>query len=65
MRTRGLPEAGLRQLHDAMAGHVSAGSVAGMVLTISRGDDVHVEAIGTAAADGSEPIRPDDHRGGS
>ena len=64
MRTRGLPEAGLRQLHDAMAGHVSAG-VPGMVLTISRGDDVHVEAIGTAAADGSEPIRPDDHRGGS
>ncbi|MDX6391555.1 MAG: hypothetical protein QOJ73_2618 [Streptosporangiaceae bacterium] len=59
MRTRGLPEAGLRQLHDAMTGHVSAGSVPGMVLAISRGDDVHVEAIGTAAADGSEPIRPD------
>jgi CubicO group peptidase (beta-lactamase class C family) len=59
MRTRGWPEAGLRQLHEAMAGHVSAGSAPGMVLALSRGDDVHMEAIGTAAAGGSEPIRPD------
>jgi CubicO group peptidase (beta-lactamase class C family) len=42
-----------------MAGHVGAGNVPGMVLGLSRGGDVHLDAIGQAAVDGSEPIRPD------
>ena len=58
MRTPGLPKAGLTKLHAAMAGCVSAGSVPGMVLGLSRGGDVRVAAIG-AAAGGSEPMRPD------
>jgi CubicO group peptidase (beta-lactamase class C family) len=59
MRTPGLPKAGLTKLHAAMAGYVSAGSVPGMVLALSRGGDIHVDAIGAAAAGGSEPMRPD------
>jgi len=59
MRTRGFSKAGLTQLHEVMAGHVSAGSVPGMVLALGRGHDVHIDAIGVAAVDGEEPIRPD------
>ena len=59
MGSQGLSKAGLEELHDAMAGHVAAGLVPGLVLGLSRGDDVHIDAIGTAAAGGLEPIRPD------
>jgi hypothetical protein len=33
-----------------MAGEVGAGRVPGMVLGLSRGGDVHVDALGTTAA---------------
>jgi CubicO group peptidase (beta-lactamase class C family) len=59
MRTPGLSKAGLEHLHEVMAGHVDAGRVPGLVLALSRGDDVYTDAIGTAAVGGSEPIRPD------
>jgi CubicO group peptidase (beta-lactamase class C family) len=58
-RTRGFSKAGLTRLHEAMAGHVSAGSVPGMVLGLSRGEDVHIDALGAGALDRREPIRPD------
>jgi CubicO group peptidase (beta-lactamase class C family) len=59
MRSQGLSKAGLEHLHDAMAGHVGAGQVPGLVLGLSRGDDTHVDGIGTASVGGTEPIRPD------
>ena len=59
MPTPGLSKAGLEHLHEVMAGHVDAGRVPGLVLALSRGGDVHIDAIGTAAIGGSEPIRPD------
>ncbi len=59
MRTQGLSKVGLEHLHEVMAGHVGAGRVPGLVLALSRGDDVHTDAIGVAAVGGSEPIRPD------
>jgi CubicO group peptidase (beta-lactamase class C family) len=55
----GLSKAGLERLHEVMAGHVAAGVVPGLVLGLSRGDDVHIDAIGTAAVGGTEPIRSD------
>jgi len=58
MSSKGLSKAGLEHFHEVMAGHVAAGRVPGLVLGLSRGDDVHVDAIGTAAV-GGEPIRPD------
>src|SRR5258707_8484497 len=58
MRTQGLSKVGLEHLHEVMAGHVGAGRVPGLVLALSRGDDVHTDAIGVAAVGGSEPIPP-------
>jgi CubicO group peptidase (beta-lactamase class C family) len=55
----GLSRAGLERLHEVMAGHVAAGRVPGLVLGLRRGDDTHVDAIGTAAVGGTEPIRPE------
>jgi CubicO group peptidase (beta-lactamase class C family) len=57
MTTPGLSQAGLQGLHEAMAGHVTAGRVPGVVLALSRGGDVHTDAIGTAAPE--QAIRPD------
>src|SRR5215472_15123062 len=59
MRSEGLSKAGLERLHEVMAGHVAAGQVPGLVLGLSRGGDVHVDAIGTSAVGGTEPMRPD------
>src|SRR5262249_47781955 len=59
MTTGGLSKAGLELLHEAMAGYVAAGRVPGLVLGLSRGGEVHTDAIGTTAAGGSEPMRPD------
>ena len=59
MSSQGLSDAGLEHLHEVMAGHVAAGRVPGLVLGLSRGDDVHIDAIGAAAAGGTEPMRPD------
>jgi CubicO group peptidase (beta-lactamase class C family) len=59
MPTRGFSTAGLTGLHDAMAGHVDAGRVPGMVVALSRGATTHIDAVGTAAVDGREPIGPD------
>ncbi|MBF6557362.1 MAG: serine hydrolase [Acidimicrobiales bacterium] len=59
MHTRGLTKAGLTQLHEDMAALVGAGRAPGMVLALSRGDDVHVDAIGAAAIGDTEPIRAD------
>src|SRR5260370_35679765 len=59
MRTQGLSKVGLEHLHEVMAGHVGAGRVPGLVLALSRGDDVHTDAIGGAAVGGGEPSRPE------
>ena len=59
MSSQGLSDAGLEHLHEVMAGHVAAGRVPGLVLGLSRGDDVHIDAIGAAAAGGTEPMRLD------
>jgi CubicO group peptidase (beta-lactamase class C family) len=59
MLSHGLSKAGLEHLHEVMAGHVAAGRVPGLVLGLRRGDDSHVDAIGTAAVGGAEPMRPD------
>ncbi len=59
MHIRGLSKAGLTQLHEDMAALVGAGRVPGMVLALSRGDDVHIDALGATAVDDTEPIRAD------
>jgi CubicO group peptidase (beta-lactamase class C family) len=47
---------GLTRLHDVMSGHVEAGELPGLVTLVARGDDVHVDAIGTAAFTDPAPL---------
>ena len=47
------------RLHDVMAGHVERGEVPGVVTLVRRRGEVKVDAIGTKALGGSEPMRRD------
>jgi CubicO group peptidase (beta-lactamase class C family) len=59
MSTGGLSAARLARMREVMSGHVARSTVPGMVMLISRRGEVHVEAIGMLAFDGSEPMRRD------
>ena len=52
-------QAGLDRLHEAMAARVAKGEFPGMVTLVARGEDVHVDAIGTMAFGSNEPMRRD------
>lgn len=51
--------AGVRRLHDRMARHCDAGAAPGLVVGISRGDEVQVDAFGKAAQDGIDAMESD------
>ena len=57
--TAALSEAGLRRLHAAMAERVAQGELPGLVTLVARGDDVRVDAFGTMAFEGEQPMRRD------
>jgi len=59
MSAAGLSAARLGRMHDVMAGHVEPGDVAGLVALVSRRGAVHVDAIGTTALGGGDPVRRD------
>ncbi len=59
MSTGGLSRARLERMHDVMAGHVERGALPGLVTLLSRRGEVHVDAIGTKAIGGSDPMRRD------
>lgn len=59
MSTGGLSEARLGRMRDVMAGHVERGDVPGVVTLVSRRGETHVDAVGTKAFGGSEPMRRD------
>jgi CubicO group peptidase (beta-lactamase class C family) len=54
-----LTKDGIDHLHESMAARVTAGEWPGMVTCVARGDDVHVDTIGTYAFDSDEPMRRD------
>ncbi|MFD7322098.1 serine hydrolase domain-containing protein [Streptomyces sp. NPDC059875] len=56
---RGFSEAGLRRVRDVLARHVESGRIPGLVALVSRGDETHVEALGTMRHDGGAPMRRD------
>src|SRR5215470_13946871 len=58
-RSRGFSRARLGRLHDVMASHVAQGDAPGIVTALSRHGEVHVDAIGTKAMGGTEPMRRD------
>ena len=55
----GLSPARLSRMHDVMASHVAGGRMPGLVTLISRHGETHVDAMGTLAFGGREPMRRD------
>ncbi|WP_438484757.1 serine hydrolase domain-containing protein [Streptomyces sp. S186] len=55
----GFSEAGLRRLREVLARYVDSGRIPGLVALVSRGEQTHVEAIGTMRHDGGAPMRRD------
>jgi CubicO group peptidase (beta-lactamase class C family) len=53
----GLSEAGLATLHQVAAGHVGDTAVPGLVALVARGDQVHVETLGTITVGGAPVTR--------
>jgi CubicO group peptidase (beta-lactamase class C family) len=50
---------GLARLHDSMAAHVAAGRVPGLVTLVARGDDVHIDTVGTPSFVDDAPLARD------
>lgn len=59
MSASGLSTARLRRLRGVLSRHVESGDMPGLVALVARRGEVHVEAIGTTEAGGSEPMRRD------
>ena len=49
----------MRRLREVLTRHVESGDMPGLVALVARRGEVHVEAIGTLEAGGSEPMRRD------
>jgi len=49
----------LGRMHEVMSGYIDRGEVPGMVTLVSRGDEVHVDAMGMKAQGGKDPVRRD------
>ncbi len=54
-----LSPSGLHRLHEAMADRVGRGELPGLVTLLARGDEVHVDVIGTHDVDGATPMSRD------
>jgi CubicO group peptidase (beta-lactamase class C family) len=55
----GLSKTRFARVHDVLAEHVAAGALPGAVTLVRRGDEVHVDAVGTTALGGTDPMRRD------
>ena len=55
----GFTEAGLDRLREVLARHVESGRVPGLVALVGRGDETHVEAVGTMRHEGGAPMARD------
>ncbi len=57
--TNQLSSKGLARLHDSMTAHVAAGRLPGLVTLVARGDDVHIDTIGTPSFVQGAPLGRD------
>lgn len=55
----GFTPSGLERLHRVMERHVASGYVPGLVALVYRGDETHVEALGTRVLGEDAPMRRD------
>ncbi|MGN9843292.1 serine hydrolase domain-containing protein [Nonomuraea sp. H19] len=58
-RGPGLSQPGLRRMREVLGGHVASGAVPGLVALVGRGEETHVEAMGTLHAGGGAPMGRD------
>ncbi|HSZ36535.1 MAG TPA: serine hydrolase domain-containing protein [Acidimicrobiales bacterium] len=56
---RGLDPGGLARLHDRLRAHVDSGRVPGLTALVARGDEVHVEVLGTKGSDDPKLLERD------
>lgn len=59
MTSRSFSQSRLDRMHNVMNGHVERGDIPGIVTLVARHDEVHVDAIGTLAHGGNEPMQRD------
>jgi CubicO group peptidase (beta-lactamase class C family) len=59
MAGAGFSKKGLDRMHAVMAAHVERGDLPGVVTLLSRGDEVHADAMGMMAFGGAAPMRRD------
>jgi len=59
MNSNQFSEAGLKQLHEDLAGFVAAGDRPGLVMLVSKAGEIHVDAIGSHDFEGRTPMRRD------
>jgi CubicO group peptidase (beta-lactamase class C family) len=59
MSTAGLSKPGLERMHRVLSGYVERGELPGLVALVGRGDDVHVETLGTMSLGNPAPMRRD------
>jgi CubicO group peptidase (beta-lactamase class C family) len=59
MTTNKLNKERVSDLHLTMAGYVERSDIPGIVTLIARGDEIHVDAMGTKTVNGTEPMRRD------
>ncbi|MFD7473544.1 serine hydrolase domain-containing protein [Streptomyces sp. NPDC059837] len=57
--SNGLSTSGLRRLREMLLRHVESKRIPGLVALVSRGENTHVETIGTMRPDGDSPMRRD------
>lgn len=55
----GFSQLGLDRLRDVLARHVESGKIPGLVALVSRGEETHVETLGTMRHGGGAPMRRD------
>ncbi|MFJ3097516.1 serine hydrolase domain-containing protein [Streptomyces hydrogenans] len=55
----GFSGVGLRRVREVLARHVESGRIPGLVALVGRGDETHVEALGTMRHDGGAPMSRD------
>ncbi|MGW6059441.1 serine hydrolase domain-containing protein [Streptomyces sp. NPDC055189] len=57
--SNGLSASGLRRLREVLIRHVESTRIPGLVALVGRGEETHVETIGTMRPDGDSPMRRD------
>src|SRR5204863_9660738 len=59
MGSGGYSDDGLARMHEVLAEYVERAEIPGLVTLVSRGDEVHADAIGTMAFGDARPIGRD------